>query len=181
MLDKATTGDMQLAMERLDACFAERELVQIAKSCLAQRAADRPRDAGLVAKAMAGYLESDLRRAERDMVRFFELSLDLFCLASMDGFFLRVNSNFSRVLGYPSEELLSKPFMDFVHPEDRDSTLLIMQDLARGNPVVRFRNRYRHVAGYYLWLEWTAKSVPHEALIFAVARDVTELLEVENP
>lgn len=181
LLRQASIGEVQPAIKRLDSCFAERELVQIAKSCLAPRADQRPRDAGFVARAMADYLESDLRRAERDMVRFFELSLDLFCLASMDGFFLRVNSNFSWVLGYPSDELLTKPFLDFVHPEDQESTMLIMQDLAKGYPVVRFRNRYRHVAGYYHWLEWTAKSVPQEALIFAVARDVTEMFEPDSP
>lgn len=179
VLRKAAAGELGPAMKRLDTCFAEPELVRLAKNCLAPRAEARPRDAGLVAKALADYLESDLRRAERDMVRFFELSLDLFCLASVDGYFLRVNSNFSRVLGYSSEELLSKPFLDFVHPEDRESTLAIMQDLENGKPVVLFRNRYRHVTGHYHWLEWTAKSVPEEALIFAVARDVTVHFEVD--
>lgn len=180
VLRKASQGNMKPAMERLDCCFAERELVQIAKNCLAPRQDDRPRNAGVVARALADYLESDLRRVERDMVRFFELSLDLFCLASMDGFFLRVNSNFSRVLGYTSQELLTKPFLDFVHPDDRHSTLEVMKDLAQGNPVVRFRNRYRHVAGHHHWLEWTAKSVPQEALIFAVARDVTDRFEADG-
>lgn len=175
VLRKASAGELLPAFERLDSSLAERELVQLAKSCLAKRVKDRPRDAGVVAQALARYLESDLRRAERDLVRFFELSLDLFCLASMDGFFLRVNSNFSRVLGYSSDELLSKPFLEFVYPEDRQSTLEIMKDLTKGLPVVRFRNRYRHMNGHYLWLEWTAKSVPEEALIFAVARDVTDV------
>jgi len=123
---------------------------------------------------MSSYQGAALARFQSDMSRFFELSLDLFCIAGMDGFFRRLNSNFSRVLGYSDQELLSRPFMDFVHPDDHKKTIAAMSQLDEGKPVIRFRNRYLTAAGNYLEFEWTAKSIPDEGLIFAVARDVTE-------
>jgi PAS domain S-box-containing protein len=129
---------------------------------------------------VTAYLESDLRRAERDLVRFFDLSPDLFCVAGLDGYFRRVNANFSRVLGYTARELQSRPFLDFVHPDDRERTLAEMEKLARGLPVICFENRYRDEAGSYRWFEWTAKSIPEEGVIFAVAREVTDRIRLER-
>jgi serine/threonine-protein kinase len=180
LLRRARRGDLADALRRLDACGADRELVGLARSCLAVHPNDRPGDAGKVAVVVTGYLETVLRRAERDLVRFFELSLDLFCIASLDGFFRRVNANFTRVLGYTNEELVSRPFLDFVHPEDRPQTLAAMAQLSQGMPVIQFRNRYRDSTGHCRWFEWTAKSVPEEGVIFAVARDVTERIQLEE-
>jgi PAS domain S-box-containing protein len=94
----------------------------------------------------------------------------MFCLASLDGYFQRVNENFTRVLGFSKAELVARPFLDFVHPEDLPQTLAQIEKLAQGLPVVRFRNRYRDVGGRYRWFEWTAKSIPEENVIFAIAR-----------
>lgn len=176
IFDKAYRAQLDEAFARLDACAAERDLVVLAKWCLDPDPARRPRDAGVVAQSMTAWLESDLRRVERDLVRFFELSLDMFCIAGLDGYFRRVNQNFPRLLGYPASQLVSRPFMDFVHPEDVTATRQAMTDLDHGCPVIRFRNRYRHLGGHYLWLEWTAQSIPDEGVIYAVARDVTELV-----
>ena len=117
-----------------------------------------------------------LQRAETDLKRFFDLSLDLFCIAGLDGYFRRVNSNFSRVLGFSEKTLLSRPFLDFVHGDDRDDTIAIMGQLVEGRPVVQFQNRYQTQSGSWRRFEWTAKSLPDEGVIFAVARDVTEQL-----
>lgn len=123
---------------------------------------------------------SDLKRAERDLVRFFDLSLDLLCIASFDGYFRRVNSNFGRVLGYATDELVSRPFLEFVHADDVRPTVEAMTRLEQGEAVLRFRNRYRHAQGAYRWLEWNAQPIRAEGVIFAVARDVTEQLEMEQ-
>jgi serine/threonine-protein kinase len=176
---RAARGDLTDAFARLDACPAPRELVALAKACLAPEPDARPRDARQVAAALTAYIEAELRRAERDLVRFFELSPDLFCIAGLDGYFRRVNPNFTRVLGYPPEELISRPFVDFVHPDDRAGTIAETEKLARGLPCVYFRNRYRDVTGGYRWFEWTAQSVPDEGVVFAVARDVTDRVELE--
>jgi serine/threonine-protein kinase len=177
---RAARADLADAFARLDASPAARELVALAKWCLAPHPDTRPRDARAVAAALTGYIESDLRRAERDLVRFFELSPDLFCIAGLDGYFHRVNGNFTRVLGYPPNELISRPFIEFVHPDDRASTSAEAEKLARGLPVVQFRNRYRDTRGNYRWFEWEAKSIPEEGIIFAVARDITDRVELES-
>lgn len=177
---KAVRAELADAFARLDGCGAEPELAALCKRCLAADPADRPRDAGLLAAELTEYLNYDLRRSERDLVRFFELSLDLFCIAGLDGYFRRVNANFARVLGYTTAELLNTPFMDFVHPDDRARTRAEVAQLSRGRPCVRFLNRYRDTRGGYRRFEWTAKSIPEEGVIFAVARDVTDWIRVTD-
>jgi serine/threonine-protein kinase len=174
---RACKADLSEAFEHLDASQAPRDLVALAKWCLAPHPQARPQNAQTVAEALAAYLESDLRHAERDMIRFFELSPDLFCIAGFDGFFRRVNENFTRVLGYTPKELISRPFIEFVHPDDRAQTQAEADKLTRGRPVVQFRNRYRDVNGNYRWFEWEAKSILKEGIIFAVARDLTDRIE----
>lgn len=123
---------------------------------------------------------SELKRRERDAERFFELSVDLLCIADGDGRFTRVNPSFTRVLGFSEEELLSTPFINFVHPEDRPATMDAVMQLASGQPVVEFRNRYRKREGGYCWLEWTAQPVKESATIYAIARDVTARFLMEE-
>ncbi|HEX4606838.1 MAG TPA: protein kinase [Urbifossiella sp.] len=177
---QAARADLADGYARLDASGADPELVALGKQCLSPVAGDRPRDAGALAAALAECLAYDLRRAERDLVRFFELTPDLFCIAGMDGFFRRVNANFTRVLGHPAADLLAHPFIDFVHPCDQDRTRAVLADLARGELCVRFRNRYRDVRGDYRWFEWQAKPLVGEGMVFAVARDVTDTVRLEG-
>lgn len=177
---QAARADLADTYARLGASPAARELVALAKRCLAPHPGARPRDAQEVAAALTEYLESDLRRAERDLVRFFELTPDLLCIAGVDGYFRRVNANFTKVLGYPPDELLARPFVEFVHPDDRANTVAETEKLARGLPVVQFRNRYRDVTGAYRWFEWAAQSIPEEKVVFAVARDITDRVELER-
>ena len=167
---RAVQASLERALWRLDRCNAHRLLVRLAKRCLAPDPQDRPADAQIVTQELTVYLEDLLEQTQHDWGRFFELSPDLFCIASLDGYFRRVNANFSRILGYSTQELISRPFMDFVHPVDRERTVAVMQQLALGQPVIRFENRYRDVAGRYHLLEWTAKSELDEGAIFAVAR-----------
>lgn len=171
---KSSKGEIDEALTALNQSARDEPLVQLAKHCLSINPSDRPIDAGVVAAEISVFLESALQRAEHDLARFFEISMDMFCIASLDGYFKRVNSNFSRVLGFSDTELISRPFMDYVHPDDIESTVQAMQTLSRGNPVVQFRNRYRDSDGQYHWMEWTSKSIPEENIVFAVARDITQ-------
>jgi eukaryotic-like serine/threonine-protein kinase len=180
VLKLAIKAQLDDAFARLDAARADRELVALAKACLAADREERPRDAGVVIDRLSKYFDTVLRQAEGDLLRFFDLSLDLFCIAGFDGFFRRINDNFARVLGYSSAELLAKPFLSFVHPEDQQRTMAVMAQLDQGFPLVRFRNRYRDVRGAYRWFEWTAKAVPKDDVIFAAARDVTEQVMLEE-
>jgi len=111
-------------------------------------------------------------KEERD--RLFELSLDLLCVAGTDGYFKQVNPAFERVLGYSREELLSRSFLDFVHPDDRARTLEAIAVLAQGHPVVDFKNRYRARDGSYHWLAWRSAPLSGTHVVYAVARDFTE-------
>ena len=114
------------------------------------------------------------RQAERELEDIFNLSLDLLCIAGRDGFFKRVNPAFERTLGYSSEELLSRPFIDFVHPDDRARTSEAHDGVVAGREVTQFENRYVRSDGVARWLQWSARSVQEEGLVYAAARDVTD-------
>jgi PAS domain S-box-containing protein len=104
--------------------------------------------------------------------QFFRVTLDLLCIANTDGYFQRLNPSWERVLGYTTEELLSKRLLDFVHPDDRDRTRQAISTLASQEKVTSFENRCRCKDGAYRWFEWSANSDGN--LIYAAARDVTE-------
>ena len=116
----------------------------------------------------------DRKRAEEELDRFFTISLDLQCIATFDGYFTRVNSAWERTLGYTSEEMVARPFLDFVHPEDREPTIAVMSALSTGAFVRDFENRYRARDGSYRWLLWNAAALPELGSIYADARDITE-------
>ena len=116
----------------------------------------------------------------REFQRYFDLSLDMLCIASPDGFFKRVNPAFERILGWPTEELLSKSFLEFVHPDDLEKTEAEIARLAQGLPTISFENRYQVLGGGYRHLMWTAHPDEDSGLIYAIARDVTELDETRK-
>ncbi len=171
---QASLAIMYEPFERLDHCNANPSLIRLTKKCLAPEPAERPVNATVLAAELSVYQANALERVQNDITRFFELSLDLFCIAGFDGYFRQLNPNFSTVLGYSEAELLSKPFIEFVHPDDRQSTLERMSVLFKGEPVVRYRNRYITRTGESVEFEWTSKSIPKEHLVFAVARNVSE-------
>ncbi|MEI8393276.1 MAG: ATP-binding protein [Rhodospirillaceae bacterium] len=115
---------------------------------------------------------SDRRYAEWERDRLFDLSIDMLCIATIDGYFRRVNPAVVANLGYGEEELLSTRMIDFVHPEDVEDTLQEMRDLAEGRPMLSFENRFRRKDGSFRWFSWNA--FPQDNLVYSVARDVTE-------
>lgn len=108
-----------------------------------------------------------------DRAAFFELSLDLLCIAGREGRFLDLNAAWTRTLGWSLDELTSRPFVDFVHPDDRQATVKETARLSSGLVTVRFENRYSHKDGTWRWLQWTAKYRADRGVIYAIARDVT--------
>lgn len=172
---QAEEGDTAATLARLEACDGPEALLTLARACLAIDPEQRPADAGEIVEALVTHLESGQRRAEQQLVRFFDLSIDLFCIASLSGTFLRVNDNAVRLLGHPESLLLSRKFLDFVHPDDQATTLAEVEKLGRGETTHRFCNRYRCADGRFVTLEWNARAVPEEGAIYAVAREVTVL------
>jgi two-component system, sensor histidine kinase and response regulator len=118
--------------------------------------------------------------ASEDFDRFFKLSLDLFCVATFEGYFLRLNPAWQTVLGFSEDELRASPFIDFVHPDDRDASMRELSRVTTGGHVINFENRYRTRDGSYKWLQWFASPFIAQGLIYAAARDVTERKAAED-
>jgi PAS domain S-box-containing protein len=114
------------------------------------------------------------RRAEDELATLFETSRDMLGVAGFDGYFRRLNPACERILGFTSEELRARPFMEFVHPDDRASTRAEAAKVAAGSSAVLFENRYRCKDGSYRWLSWNVTPRPEEGLSYGSARDVTE-------
>lgn len=109
---------------------------------------------------------------------FFETSHELMCIANAKGYFEKLNPAFEAMLGYPLEEMLSQPFLSFIHEDDRAATEKEINRLGSGIKTIDFTNRYRRKSGEYVWLQWNA--TPWEGKIFATARNVTKEHEVDR-
>ncbi|MCA9804165.1 MAG: PAS domain S-box protein, partial [Cyanobacteria bacterium HKST-UBA02] len=141
---------------------------------------------------------SDLKRTEQDLKKvqsdlelemeertrelsdasvFFTLSQELLCIADKDGYFTRLNPAWCDKLGYTMEELLGTPYIDFVHPDDRDKTILEAEKIIKAGRTVDFFNRYRCADGKYKFLRWSATSLGE--MIYAVAYDITDKISAE--
>jgi PAS domain S-box-containing protein len=137
----------------------------------------------LLVGGLTGWMGDRLRRTSlrlRESARHFELSGDMFCTADFHGNFVHLNDSWERTLGWTPEELMSKPFLEFVHPDDREYTATEAEAIADGNATANFLNRYRAKDGWYRWLEWTSRADQDACLIFAVARDVTDRRRAES-
>ncbi|MCC6143062.1 MAG: PAS domain S-box protein, partial [Candidatus Hydrogenedentes bacterium] len=124
------------------------------------------------------HAEEELRAKTEELDRYFTSSLDLLCIANQRGEFVRLNPEWVKVLGYTVEELIGKSFLDYVHPDDRMSTLKVMERLDAQEEVANFENRYLCRDGTYRWIEWRSKPVGES--IYAVARDVTDRKRAED-
>ncbi len=105
---------------------------------------------------------------------------EMHCIADGDGYFKRVNAAFEATLGYSAGELLTRPFVEFVHPDDHQPTQDAFRKLIIGVPLVRFENRCRCQDGSYRWLSWQATAEDRSGRIYAVASDVTQRKEAER-
>ena len=117
-------------------------------------------------------------KKERDLL--FNYSIDMLCIAGFDGYIKELNPSWEKTLGWSNNELQSKPYLDFVHPEDRESTISAAKRLEEGKVIVTFENRYLCKDSSYKWIFWKAFPLIEEILFFAVARDITEQKRLEE-
>jgi PAS domain S-box-containing protein len=117
---------------------------------------------------------------EKDRDRLFNFSIDMLCIAGFDGYFKKLNPAWEKTLGWTTTELTSKPYLEFVHPEDRKSTIKAVEGVEKGHNILKFDNRYLCKDGSYKWISWNTYLMPEEGLVFGVARDVTELKKNEE-
>jgi two-component system sensor histidine kinase/response regulator len=113
-------------------------------------------------------------QTEGDLREFIDLCLNPLCIAGTDGYFKHVNPAWETTFGFTRQELLSRPYLEFVHPDDREATAAEAAEIASGCSTVSFENRYRCKDGSYKWLLWSAVIRPERGLIYAIAADITE-------
>jgi PAS domain S-box-containing protein len=120
-------------------------------------------------------IDRDIAEKEiKQYEKYFSVSMDMLCIANTDGFFTKTNPKMSEVLGFTELELLSKSFLEFIHPDDVEATLTIVDSLLKGTTTDDFTNRYRCKNNEYKWFIWSSIYDPKTELIYAAARDITE-------
>jgi PAS domain S-box-containing protein len=112
--------------------------------------------------------------------RFFDLSIDMLCIAHFSGYFQKLNPAWERALGFTREELQSKRMFEFVHPEDRERSLEQNRIVRSGGQALGFENRYVCKDGSYRWFRWNAIADVEHELIYSLARDITESKRAEE-
>ena len=125
-------------------------------------------------------LGEQLRRYSTDLDNLFRLSRDLICVSSLDGRFLRLNPAWEKTLGLPLAQMVGRPFLEFVHPDDVAATRAETVALGGGHETVSFENRYRSGDGRWRWLLWNATADLDAGVIYATARDITERKHAEQ-
>ena len=131
---------------------------------------DLAREFNKMAEALAEQQTHLRRRAEQ----FFNLNLDLLCILRLDGRLIELNPAWEQILGYRPESLSGHSLTEIVHPDDLGTVTSALKGAARGLASNRFEARCRHRDGNFHWLAWVVVVSPHEKLLYAAARDVTE-------
>ncbi|OKH51947.1 hypothetical protein NIES2101_16850 [Calothrix sp. HK-06] len=135
-------------------------------------------ESGLMYAVAHDLTERKQAEAERD--KFFNVSIDLLCIAGFDGYFKRINPAFVNTLGYSETEILSTPYLDLIHPDDVSATIGEMAKLNSGAITLKFENRFRCKDGRYRWLVWNTAPDIETGLMYAVAHDITERKKTEE-
>lgn len=139
-------------------------------------------DAAGNAYAFAGTAQdvTEQRRSTQQIESFFELSVDWLCIAGMDGYVRKLNQAMARAIGYSHDEILSTPFLHYVHEDDVDRTRNELESLLEGKPSISFEARFRTNTGDVRLVEWSVLPIVDERLLYAVGRDITRQREAER-
>jgi PAS domain S-box-containing protein len=123
---------------------------------------------------------TERKKAEQERERFLAVGSDFLVITGIDRYFHWVSPSFERLLGWTVDEMTSRPWTEFVHPDDINSSVAEINSLFSGNETRAFENRYRHKDGSYRWLIWNAQPYLDEQVIYGTAVDITDrkLMEV---
>lgn len=135
-----------------------------------------------VFETLITYLGTDIRRKqiEQELNQIFTFVPNIICTTGMDGFFKKINPALSSLLEYPDDRLLSTNLFDFMHPDDKDSTLCAFENVSRLSPTFNIENRFITQSGKVKWIAWTSRLGEGENLLFSVGKDITEKMELKD-
>ncbi|MES3018676.1 MAG: PAS domain S-box protein [Bacteroidota bacterium] len=133
-------------------------------------------------EAFCSHLSAEIKRKQldRDLRQIFSFAPDIISVAGFDGYLKKINPAACALLEYTEEELLSRPVVDFIHPDDQESTVQIIEGMTGSANTFYFENRYVSKSGKTIWLGWTSTPSPADGLVFAVAKDITEKKNLEE-
>src|SRR5215217_6414217 len=109
-----------------------------------------------------------------ELWQFYNLSANLVCIAGNGKYFNHINPSFAQLLDFTEEEIMSTPYLNLIHPDDREATIKEINELKNGKAVTSFQNRYQMKSGNYKWLSWTANRPGADGNIYAVGLDCTD-------
>lgn len=123
---------------------------------------------------------NEIIRIEEELKLFFNTTLDMLCIANFNGYFTRISTTWNKTLGWSEEELMSQPYINFIHPEDIKQTKLVFKELLQGTNLMNFKNRFICKDGTYKWIDWNSTALLERKLVIAAARDITKQKEIED-
>lgn len=158
--------------------ITERKLMEIqilkTKEELEQKVTERTRELSLANEELMASI-NEKEELFDELNNIFSLSYDMICILDNNGYFIKINPACEKTLGYSKDELLGRPYLDFVHPDDREKTLTTLNMMLETGPsLTYFENRYLCKYGTYKWLEWTSNLVFEKGKAYSIARDITE-------
>ncbi|WP_437737089.1 PAS domain S-box protein [Sorangium sp. So ce1335] len=124
-------------------------------------------------------LRAVVREEDNEQRRLYALAIDMLGIATLDGRFKELSPSWERALGFSRQELMARPYVDFIHPEDKARTLSETDTFSTGAQTLTYENRFLCKDGSYRWLEWNAMLALDEGLVYFVARDVTRRKSAE--
>lgn len=120
------------------------------------------------------------KKVEDELSQIFDTAQDIICIMGFDGKFKKINKGAGLILGYSEEELLSQRYDHFVHPDDLKESEIELDNLIQGQNLIHFVNRFISKDGDVVWLDWNSTVVVEEELIYSVAKNITEEMELKN-
>lgn len=135
----------------------------------------------LLSKEVVAQIISRKEHIEKEQYEsLFNMSVDIICVATTSGLFKTVNPSFLKVLGWKYDEIAGKPFNNFIHPDEIDTTNEVVGSLAKGEKLINFVNRFRTSSGEYKSINWCCNPDVKTGELYAIGRDVTEVLATQN-